>query len=86
MNQINWIRIIGFILLIPPLLSVPLFIMDLFTEETGGIASLSNLSDTWMGRIDYDRGGGGFTSAVPFYLGSMAIAGALLLRSSNKAV
>lgn len=78
-------RLIGIILLIPPVMSVLLFVINLFSEDAGAIARLANLSVQWTGDYGYSRdgGGGGFTSAVPMYLGLMAIAGAILLRKAD---
>ena len=76
-------RILGIILLIPPILGVFMFILSLFTQDLG---QMNNLSSKWTGRLDYDSdgGGGGYTSAAPIYLGLMAIAGALLLKGTDK--
>lgn len=79
-------RIFGIILLIPPILGVLLFLINLFVEDPGRIAELTNLSWKWTGSYDYSSqgGGGGFTSAAPIYLGLMAIAGAILLKGTDK--
>lgn len=75
-------RVFGITLLLPPLISVLLFILNLLNEDMGSIVEMSNLSDNWTGGYNYanESGGGGFTSAAPIYLGLMAIAGALLLK------
>jgi hypothetical protein len=43
-------------------------------------------SNEWTGTYDYSRegGGGGYTSALPFYFGLMAIAGAYLIKNKKK--
>ncbi len=75
-------RIFGIILLIPPIIGVLLFILNLFSNDMGKIVELGNLSSEWTG--NYSREGGGYTSAAPIYLGLMAIAGAWLLKGTDK--
>ncbi len=75
-------RIIGIILLIPPTIGVILFLINLISNDPGDIPELRNLSNNWTG--DYDSDGGGYTSSAPIYLGLMAIAGALLLKGTDK--
>ena len=70
-------RIVGYLLLFPALLSIPLFIMDLVSKKN---KTLNNLSSDWIGSA---YGDGGYTSAIPFYFGLMAIAGAILLKNST---
>ena len=83
MNNIQ--KIIGFILLFPPTLSVFLFTINLFVEDCGAIIQMSNLSANWSGWYDVSGdGGAGFTSATPIYFGLMAIAGAYLIKSSKE--
>lgn len=79
-------RIFGIILLVPPTIGVILFLLNLFSNDPGNIPEMSNLSSKWTGRMDYSNegGGGGYTSAAPIYLGLMAIAGALLLKGTDK--
>jgi hypothetical protein len=79
----NWERIFGIILMVPALISVPLFIIDSFTEYEG---IFTNIGDALTGGYGYSRdgGGGGYTSGLPFYFGLMAIAGAFLFKKSNK--
>ena len=78
-------KIIGIILLIPPLLGVIFFILTIF-GATGDIPTMKNLSADWSGSFGYayDSGGGGYSSSAPIYLGLMAIAGALLLKGTGK--
>lgn len=85
MNQQNWDRILGVILLTPALISAPLFLLDLLGEYNN---PFSNIGWEMKGRVDYSwgdgGGGGGFSSALPTYLGLMAIAGAYLFKNSKK--
>jgi hypothetical protein len=80
--------ILGIILLMPPVLSVLFFTIQLIPErlKPGLIKTWDTFSDfrytAWTGNILGD--GGGFTSALPIYLGLMAIAGALLITNSTK--
>lgn len=72
-------KIIGYILLTPSLISVLMFLAQLFI----GDELFKNFMITiWTGNFGYDgyTGGGGFTSALPFYFGLMAIAGAYLIK------
>jgi hypothetical protein len=81
-------RIVGIILLIAPTLSVLLFIINLFFDSPGSIPELENLSSNWTGNYNYahESGGGGFSSTAPIYLGLMAIAGAMLLKGTDKKI
>ncbi|MFV0470195.1 MAG: hypothetical protein ACK5MK_14885 [Dysgonomonas sp.] len=81
-TKLNWERIIGIVLLIPPILSVLLFLIELLLKETGSIPELDNLSSNWTGSYGYNEGGGGFSSTIVIYFGLMAIAGAYLLKGS----
>lgn len=72
-------RVFGIILLIPPILSVLLFVLCLFDVDSE-IVKLRNLSDDWSGGY---TDGGGYTSAAPIYFGLMAIAGAVLLKGTD---
>jgi len=74
-------RVIGIILLIPPIIGVLLFLLSLFIKDVGDIPELENLSSEWTGTYGND---GGYTSAAPIYLGLMAIAGAFLLKGTDK--
>jgi hypothetical protein len=75
-------RIFGIILLIPPIIGVLLFVLNLLSDDMGRIVELRNLSSEWTGH--YSSEGGGYTSAAPIYLGLMAIAGAWLLKGTDK--
>lgn len=71
----DWQKVIGLILLIPPILSVLFF----FLANIGldwDVVQMRNLSAYWTAR--FDEGGG--MSAAPIYLGLMAIAGAYLIK------
>ena len=72
-------KIIGYILLSPALVSVLIFFINVITGEN----YLSKLKYVWTGSVQYDRGGGGYTSALPFYFGLMAIAGAYLIKDKK---
>ena len=89
--------ILGIILLIPPLLSVFLFFIQfvdhdilknfLETSWTGGAFSDSGSYRDAKLQWVYDYSGPvayAYTSALPFYFGLMAIAGAFLIINSNK--
>jgi hypothetical protein len=80
--EINLTKIIGHILLAPALTSVLLFFIQLFTGEN----LMENLiSITWVGTFYVkEYGGAGYTSALPFYFGLMAIAGAYLIKDNKK--
>ena len=69
---------LGIILLTPPLISVLLFLAQLFDIQT---LRHFNFSNAWLGNI---ISGGGYTSALPLYFGLMAIAGSLLISNSTK--
>lgn len=66
--------IIGLFLLLPPMLGVVAFILQLFDADTH-FSSLRDLSSNWT------NDGGGM-SAAPVYLGLMAIAGVYLIKGS----
>lgn len=74
-------KIIGYILLSPALISVVLFFYQLFSKE----GTCIQFHDTiWTGGYGYtEGGGGGYTSALPFYFGLMAIAGVYLIKDSK---
>ncbi len=78
-------RVLGIFLLIPPVIGVLLFLLNLMDNNIGDIPEMSNLSSEWTGTYGYGNdGGGGYTSAAPLYLGLMAIAGAFLLKGTDK--
>lgn len=81
-KKANLERIVGIIFIIPPILGVIFFILNVFISYVGDLPELDNLSSNWTG--NYSREGGGFMSAAPIYMGLMAIAGAMLLKDSKK--
>jgi hypothetical protein len=68
-------EIVGYILLSPALISVLLFFISLLTEAN--TLKGFNYLDEWTGSYS---DGGGYTSALPIYLGLMAISGAYLVK------
>lgn len=68
-------EIIGYILLSPALISVILFFISLLTDAD--TLKGFNYLDEWTGGYS---DGGGYTSALPFYFGLMAISGAYLIK------
>lgn len=74
-------RVLGIVLLIPPVIGVLLFLINLFFDRPGDIPELENLSREWTGTYGDN---GGYTSAAPIYLGLMAIAGAILLKGTDR--
>lgn len=79
-KAVNLERVVGIIFLIPPIIGVLLFLINLFVSYPGDLPKLNNLSGNWTGDMDK----GGFMSAAPIYLGLMAIAGALLIKDSKR--
>jgi hypothetical protein len=79
--KFNFERTFGIILLIPPVIGVLLFLIGLMGTEL----KLEGLSDPtfWSGNFASESGGG-YSSPMPMYLGLMAIAGAILIKNSNK--
>ncbi len=69
--------IIGLFFLLPPVLGVLAFVLQLFEADTD-FSMLRNLSSDWTAIVD--QGGG--MSAAPIYLGLMAIAGVYLIKDS----
>ena len=67
--------ILGILFLIPPILGVVAFTINLFGGD-GVFPEMSNLSRSWVADAD------GGMSATPFYLGLMAIVGTLLIRGN----
>lgn len=81
MKNTNVTKVLGYILLTPALFSVVAFVVDLLNDNGGNM--LYNLTYTvWLG--SFGGNGGGYTSALPFYFGLMAIAGAYLIKDSKK--
>lgn len=66
---------IGLFLLIPPILGVIAFVLQLFNADTR-FSEMCDLSSYWTAR----QGNG--MSAAPIYLGLMALAGVYLVKDS----
>lgn len=76
--------IIGLFFLLPPILGVFAFVLQLFDAGTDFL-EMRNLSSRWTTLYDYSHregGGGGGMSAAPVYLGLMALAGVYLIKGS----
>lgn len=69
--------IIGLFFLLPPVLGVFAFVLQLFEADTD-FSTLRDLSSDWTAIV----GQGGGMSAAPIYLGLMAIAGVYLIKDS----
>lgn len=72
---------IGILFLIPPILGVLAFVLQLFNADTD-FSMMKDLSSSWTTEYGYDQGGGGGMSAAPIYLGLMALAGGWLIKGS----
>ena len=72
---------IGILFLIPPILGVLAFVLQLFDADTD-FSMMRNLSSDWTTNYSYEQGGGGGMSAAPIYLGLMAISGTYLIKDS----
>ena len=68
---------IGLFLLLPPILGVIAFVLQIFEADTD-FSMMRELSSAWTAK--YDQGGG--MSAAPIYLGVMALAGVYLIKDS----
>ena len=77
---------IGILLLIPPIIGVIMFVLNLFDAGLG----FQSFPQSWNCVYDYETGwpskanGCAATPATPFYLGLMAIAGAYLIKGNIK--
>ena len=71
--------IIGLFFLLPPVLGVFAFVLQLFGDDTD-FSMLLDLSSNWTNA--YSSKGGGGMSAAPIYLGLMALAGVYLIKDS----
>ena len=69
--------IIGILFLIPPILGVIAFTLQLFGADLD-FSEMSNLSYSWIS--DWSSNGGGGMSAAPIYLAIMALAGAYMVK------
>ena len=77
--------IIGLFFLLPPVLGVFAFVLQLFDADTDfsmlrDLSSMRDLSSNWT--YGYSSEGGGGMSAAPIYLGLMALAGVYLIKDS----
>ena len=86
---------IGLLLLLPAIWSVmsfsliTVFGVSLNQYDNSAYASpfiesrvqMKSFGSSWRGTVDYyNEGGGGYTSALPIYIGLMALAGAYLIK------
>ena len=69
--------VIGLFLLIPPVLGVVAFVLQIFEADTD-FSMMRDLSSSWTALCD--QGGG--MSAAPIYLGLMALAGVYLIKDA----
>lgn len=82
--------IIGMILLIPPLLGVISFTINMFIQDSGAFATLSNLGNNWIAKYQFGVSYNGQNvripvaamSAAPIFLGIMALAGSYLIKNT----
>lgn len=70
--------IIGFLFLLPAVIGVICFIVNLLTE--GNTCDLNSLDGIWEAK--YNSDGGVASSPTPIYFGLMALAGAYMLKNS----
>jgi hypothetical protein len=76
-------RIFLIILLVSPVMGVILFIVYLISSNPGNIPTLVNLYPEWLRTYGHgNSGGGGYISAIPIYLGLMAISGSIQLKGT----
>lgn len=70
---------IGLFLLLPPILGVIAFVLQIFNADLD-FSQKRDLSSNWTN--DYSSEGGGGMSAAPIYLGLMALSGVYLIKDS----
>ena len=70
---------IGLFLLLPPILGVIAFVLQIFNVDLD-FSQMRDLSSNWTN--DYSSEGGGGMSAAPIYLGLMALSGVHLIKDS----
>lgn len=83
-SDVNASKVLGYLLLIPPIISIPLFLVQFALDHYH--YPLNMFEDTvWAGAYGYSSsgGGGGYTSALPIYFGLMAIAGSMLIKEKK---
>lgn len=71
--------VIGLTFLIPPILGVIAFVLQIFNADLD-FSQMRDLSSNWTN--DYSSEGGGGMSTAPIYLGLMALAGVYLIKDS----
>lgn len=71
--------IIGLFLLLPPILGVIPFTLQIFNADLD-FSQMRDLSSNWT--IDYSSEGGGGMSAAPIYLRLMVLSGVYLIKDS----
>jgi hypothetical protein len=89
--QIKLSKIIGVLLLVPPVVSVLLFAWYIIRNVKSGLTAES-VQVIFLGK--FQKGGdwnsesfiAGITSTTPIYFGLMAIAGAILIRGATKTI
>lgn len=82
-RALNFEAKIGILFLIPPIIGVIYFILNLFNADLG----FEVFPDSWNCIYDYRLGDSmayAATPAIPIYLGLMAIAGAYLIKGNIK--
>ena len=82
-RALNFEAKIGILFLIPPIIGVIYFILNLFNADLG----FEVFPDSWNCIYDYRLGASmayAATPAIPIYLGLMAIAGAYLIKGNIK--
>lgn len=70
--------VIGLFLLLPPILGVIAFLLQIIEADTD-FSMMRELSSAWTAKYYYQGGG---MSAAPIYLGLMALAGVHLIKDS----
>ena len=89
---LNWEAKMGILFLIPPIIGVIVFVLNLFDAGIGFDSFPESWNciygiDTNYGNVDTSWGYGfAATPAIPLYLGLMAIAGAYLIKGNLKKV
>ena len=87
--HLNWEAKIGILFLIPPIIGVIIFILNLISADIGFETFPANwncINDSDYGSFTGDNWAYGYaaTPAIPLYLGLMAIAGAYLIKDNLK--
>ncbi|MDD7405202.1 MAG: hypothetical protein PUG32_04890 [Bacteroidales bacterium] len=91
--HLNWEAKIGILFLIPPIIGVIIFILNLISADIGFETFPASWNCIYDSDYNYDMGDNGAygwaygyaaTPAIPLYLGLMAIAGAYLIKDNLK--